>query len=417
MSHIRLERTIWPVGHGAFYTEQFRGEHGSTFTVAYDCGAKSQSLVIDYIKKSTGDLKMPIDVLYISHLHTDHINGLYYLLHTQTTANTPLVKKVILPHLHPNAVLEAIVYNFINTASNRESAEANENTQTLLLNLLNGEYGAQVTQVGEDGDRSVVIQFEEGGVNNPKVIPERVADGANIILQSHGKSIWLYKPIYYLSLDDCEKLKKAVDALMGGKLLKGGDDIDWNELLAYLQSLPKKKNGNIDCSQLKDEYDNIFKGDQPHNAYSMPIYSGPTTDVALNHIYSSYRYNECLFARVVDVLYRKYFDILAQHSAHCLYTGDFEADIQKNLDKLKQILGALWAKIGLLQIPHHISDSNYNPDFYDHRMLTFGNVDNKGDESFTFSIYRIISYYHHCPAVAVTEKDEPLEFGYDIVLI
>ena len=87
------------------------------------------------------------------------------------------------------------------------------------------------------------------------------------------------------------------------------------------------------------------------------------------------------------------------------------------MDKLKQILGALWAKVGLLQIPHHISDSNYNPDLYDHRMLSFGNVDDKGDESFSFSIYRKISYSHHCSAVAITEKDEPLEFGYYIVLI
>ena len=417
MSHIRLERTIWPVGHGAFYTEQFKDGRDVLFTAAYDCGAKNLSLITKYIQKTTGDLKTPIDVLYISHLHTDHINGLYYLLHPQTASKTPLVKKVILPHLHPNAVLEAIIYNFISTASKRESAEANETTQTLLLNLLNGEYGEQVTQVGEDGESSVVIQLGEEGVNNPKVIPVRVKDNANILLQSHGKAIWLYKPVYYLPTEKCEKLKQAVDVLMGGKLLNGGDNIDWKALLSYLHSLPKNKKGNIDCSKLKNEYDNIFKGDQPHNAYSMPVYSGPMVEVSFGYIYPRWWYFGGIMNSDEDILCRPSIDFLACHTAPCLYTGDFEAEIPDNLNKLKQLLGILWAKVGLLQIPHHISDSNYNPDLYDHRMLSFGNVDDKGDESFSFSIYRKISYSHHCPAVAMTEKDEPLEFGYDIVLI
>lgn len=426
MSHIHLERTIWPVGHGAFYTEQFRGGHGNTFTVAYDCGGKDKATIEGQIGAATNGGSTPIDLLFISHFHSDHINGLPTLL------GNSLVKRIVLPQLAEEVVLEAIVYNFIKASHGGDQTPSADviQLQEQLISWVQSDNKENITEVVEGADGDGEINHIEIGERNGEagqvnsVLPKEIRSGKEIQIVTKGNIFWHYIPICYKDKQKCEDLLDALKKKYD--ITNDQEKLDWKKVKKVLsEEIPEEERKPREAKYknikgIKDIYDTIFpakgKGEQSHNCYSMPVYSGPTIDVALDHIHSSYRYNECLFARVVDVLYRRYFDILANHSSHCLYTGDFEANIQSNLDKLKQILGALWAKVGLLQIPHHISDSNYNPDLYDHRMLSFGNVDDKGDESFSFSIYRKISYSHHCLAVAITEKDEPLEFGYYIVL-
>lgn len=69
MTDIRLDRTFWPVGHGAFYTEVLQGD--SRFVAVYDCGGKSRPIVeksINYFVNSLdGGIPKPmIDfLLYI----------------------------------------------------------------------------------------------------------------------------------------------------------------------------------------------------------------------------------------------------------------------------------------------------------------------------------------------------------------
>ena len=102
---MRLERTFWPVGHGAFYTEKF----GGRVTVVYDCGSGlapvrniggkdvSPKDVADRVngflppkKDEDGNVIKDIDLLFISHFHADHINGVPALL--------PRVKRLVLPY-------------------------------------------------------------------------------------------------------------------------------------------------------------------------------------------------------------------------------------------------------------------------------------------------------------------------------
>ena len=394
MTHIHLERTIWPVGHGAFYTEQFTSGRGNTITVAYDCGSERQGLIshcIDAIPK-------PIDVLFISHLHSDHIKGLHYLLHLKK------VKKVILPNLLPEKVLEAIVYNFISAASDPELQIENMQLQELLLSLYRGEYDETITQVGEEGSKEANIVFdEENGVR--LTIPQRLKGSVEIVLCTPQKPIWRYKPVYYLPGDACQKLKDEVNNLLGGNLIKG-KNIDWNELLAYLGGLNKTKSGNIDCADLINIYNKCFpkhEDEQAHNNYSMPVYSGPIGSTELLHVHPAIWYKHRLMYPYFDECYHLYFDILINHSSHCLYTGDFEAKDPDKLNKLKQELGNLWPKVGLLQVPHHYSKNNYDVDLYDHRMLCFGNVNDKKDKSFCFSTYDKIAYEGGCCPIVVTE--------------
>lgn len=107
----RLTRTIHPVGQGAFYTEVFAYGEDKTFTMVYDCGTET----------ATADLKIPlerqiddfkkgikqIDLLFISHLHKDHISGIDRLL------DGIKVCKTIIPMLPEEVVTLARVQNFL----------------------------------------------------------------------------------------------------------------------------------------------------------------------------------------------------------------------------------------------------------------------------------------------------------------
>lgn len=419
MSHIRLERTIWPVGHGAFYTEQFKDESNQVlFTAAYDCGANSKYLIQKHIDQVTNNLTTPIDILYISHLHIDHINGLSYLLHVKTTANTPLVKKVILPHICSEDILEAIIYNFITASKDPDKQQENEEIQALLYSIAEHEFDGIISIVEEDApDRAenVSISIDEGNINVAHIMRGNLPNGVNIVLLAHNQPIWRYKPVYYHTQGKCDKLRKEVNKLMNNKLIRQDGSIDWGALLQHLHSLTPQKDGSPDCTGLKDAYKKAFpvsnkngKKEQTHNNYSMPVYSGPYYKIGKGRIKVHPQ------RRWWYIWLWKIFSMLIKYSGHCLYTGDFEANDNDKLISLFVKLGNLWDQVRLLQIPHHISDNNYNPDFYNKPMLCFGNVDDKNDKSFSISTFRKIAFQRGCFPIAITENDDCLKISYPL---
>lgn len=86
-----VRRTVYPVGQGSFYSEVFFLPEGKTFTVVYDCGSSNRKELHREIDHS--GIK-EIDLLVISHFHTDHINGLSLMKESGISA-----KKVVIPKL------------------------------------------------------------------------------------------------------------------------------------------------------------------------------------------------------------------------------------------------------------------------------------------------------------------------------
>ena len=74
-----VKRVLHPVGHGAFFTEQFFADRRNVFNVVYDCGVVYDSLsnlyeeIDNTFAKST---KSFVDYIFISHLDEDHVNGI-----------------------------------------------------------------------------------------------------------------------------------------------------------------------------------------------------------------------------------------------------------------------------------------------------------------------------------------------------
>jgi len=84
-----------PIGQGCFHTGVVSLED-IKFNYVYDCGSDNLSVLREQIARFAGQLgDSGIDALFVSHLHSDHVCGLEFLL--------PLVKvnTVVLPYLSP----------------------------------------------------------------------------------------------------------------------------------------------------------------------------------------------------------------------------------------------------------------------------------------------------------------------------
>jgi beta-lactamase superfamily II metal-dependent hydrolase len=108
MNYIKsVERIFWPVGQGAFYSEKLKFDDGKEFNIVYDCGSKKKELVhplIDEFFEGT-----TIDILFISHFDSDHVNGVPGL------KNKARIKNVVVPLIHNNdKILLDFYYDKIN---------------------------------------------------------------------------------------------------------------------------------------------------------------------------------------------------------------------------------------------------------------------------------------------------------------
>ena len=91
-----------PVGHGGFHTGMLSlGDlHSAYVHWVYDCGSwhKARSALQNRTKKLVARVRRsnrPLDLLFVSHFDTDHVNGLDHLL-TELCVDT-----VVIPYLEP----------------------------------------------------------------------------------------------------------------------------------------------------------------------------------------------------------------------------------------------------------------------------------------------------------------------------
>ena len=101
-----LTRTIHPVGQGAFYSETFCVRRKKLFTTVYDCGND---------KKVSAEAKIEkmhkVDLIFISHFHDDHINGIKKILNKNTL--------IIIPGISHYTFVIDLMYNYLHTGDKR----------------------------------------------------------------------------------------------------------------------------------------------------------------------------------------------------------------------------------------------------------------------------------------------------------
>lgn len=400
MVNIILNRTFWPVGHGAFYTEEhiFRSSD-KAFCAVYDCGGKSKQIIeqqIDEFLASKGSPK--IDYLFISHFHRDHINGVRYLL-----ANVK-VEHIVIPQLENTRLIEAYIYNAITG----DNINYTQDDAHIFIRLQLATHDIPVERIIEVEPANDDYSNPEPPINehNTLVLRRRNIRRRNIeIKDNNGLPYWIYIPV---NIDyDKEKRRKLIDELNAICAANGiphvvvDEKIQWNSIDALLKTNMK---------YVKQIYKDIFK--ENHNAYSMPVYSGPVEYAVRCHDVD-FRYNYMDWYPRHPKYWctnRKLYKHVLKRMMSCLYMGDFEAKDSNNLNKLRTALKPYYYRIGMQQVPHHYSPNNHNTELYNDRIIAFGNIDYHKDVSFCYSVYDQIQRETCLPPIVITEENDYHEF-------
>jgi len=378
---ITMTRTFHPVGHGAFYTERFTRDGKCRFSAVFDCGCfearkedMSYARYTDRINRAVDSAFSPrdkVDLLFISHFHADHINGIKYL-----TSRCD-VKHIIVPQLTPNIVIEAYVFNYIQTATGQEDNAANSSVNLWIRDLYshrgndNTEGFPRVIEVMPATEIREEQEGREGQEErNEQPTPYSDLDSKGGILspreaigyyspEESDRLLWRYIPFNppCSNAEQLHNISPFKEAVVNGK-------IDFEKLDIILT--------NTNIEKLKDAYKEAFHGN--HNSYSMVVFSG-IGDPLWRH------YDCCLLCGKIWHHRRPCFC-----TYNCLYCGDFEANADypranNNCDLLRRFFRKYWRGIGLLQVPHHGSEHNMNISLYEPEkvcIISAGETDNYG---------------------------------------
>lgn len=375
MRPMNFRRTFYPVGQGAFYVEEFRLYDGSTFTIVYDCG--STTLKIRGIEKEI-ERVFPkghqIDILFISHFHADHINGINKL------RKYCKIKEVVLPLISDET--EIIILQALNYLETNDTIynDLIENPEKFFSESNNGEWRTTITRIAPIDDE------EEHGNNVLK-------SGTEKGIQELYKYNWVFIP-YNFKQKDCIKdfqqqlTEKSLSIETIKNIIKNVKDEDYKDTIKKLKEIYEKMSKNNDL-----------------NETSMILYSGPR--MYDRGICWLEHYN----LRNANYLWPNSF-ISRRLPSGCLYTGDINLNKNDLVENINKSLHKVSQFIGTLQVPHHGSKHNFNESILRIKNLScvifsFGTENRYGHPAFlvleSMVRNRVLPYF-------VTER------GYDIVV-
>lgn len=315
-----MNRIFHPVGQGAFYSEHFKG-----FTVVYDCGSASTSLTKRQLETKINSSfyeKQEIDLLFISHFHADHVNGLDYL------KKRCRIKRVVIPHLDNDAKTLLMVENAILKGYN--IAPLLDDTETF--------FGADVIRVLPFDEELETVEIATADDNNITGVVFSGFDESNHTIPS-GRPItivqtkWLYVPYNYMNQDRLTIFKKAIADL--------GLDFQKLKSIDYIKTHQKK---------LIAAYKTVGN----LNLNSLVVYSGHHAKFLTGKDIPKAELRFCKFLP-------HYYSI----GASCLYTADADLNQAGQSAYLERSLLPVLPYIATIQVPHHGAIKNHNATFFE----------------------------------------------------
>lgn len=453
-----ITRTIWPVGHGAFYTECLGFHHpNSLVSIVYDCGAKTEAIIQNNIDvflqrlRKINNGKHIVDYLAISHFHKDHVNGLQYILSEAD------VKHLILPQFSEEALAEAFVYNALHTEDTEDTTKCDIDSpvqQFIMASASQGAYSfdtqARIIQVYPRGEQPLDTNHQEAGseeeqsstLESGSRIEVSNLSISNTTSNTNSAQRWILVPI------NIEYPKTKIRRKPSKPSILEPTDLEYPKTIfqAFLDDLNQLAEGHqyypISTEEYKVKWDNlkellknvslskVRKCYEEHygtnNSYCMPMYSGwenPSFVLNEKHFFENYSTLwhrgfrpwiccECRnwgrFLEDYTCLERPFWQ--DYRLFQCLYMGDFETKNEIKYKELFNQLGPLWTEIGLQQIPHHVSENNHNSNLYKGlHKICFGNIDDAKDRSCSHHVLKSI-YSNGCLPLLVTEEDCCLVF-------
>ena len=308
-----VEMIQHPVGQGGFFAGSV-GCDGRRFRWIYDCGSfqtnKLHLRIDDFLSKIKGDPDdRDIHILFVSHIDSDHVNGLEYLFE-RCEQYKIRVRQVVIPYLSAENVLVGI-------ASDKASQRPSRSFLELALNASDWftRRGAEIVTQVDGGSEGPVPnpeglgtaggpQLENSGFDDSDRAPREgrsSRDSSTSVLDQDDDEI---KPVWISKRNarwktNFEKSDKGIRSVSKNSIIalkKSSKFMDWN-FVPYSHEPPeekvidfkvelKKKFSNMNCKDiikslsnkanvdnLKSCYDKIWKD---HNLVSMALYMGPS---------------------------------------------------------------------------------------------------------------------------------------------
>ncbi len=299
-----LTRIIHPVGQGAFYSESFNGNNFN-FLAIYDCGGDKISIEreLNYLAINRNS----IDVMFLSHFHSDHMNGIPRILAKFKEG----IKDFYFPFLTPELFALDVVYNYLVEGKDSISNQ-------FLINFIRYFFDSKEKEIKEKDKKSY---------SNIKNV--HVFKGERVVVSSI-ESVWqyeLHRPNYLHTPTD--KIKSLLLSIINEQGLVDSITKDYINEETYDQ-LSVVIDNSGDFEKLKERFLQEFKGEQ--NQYSMMVFSKKSDRIEL---LGGSPCNRC----------------------NCLYTGDVPAS-KSTINIVKSI------DYDIIQVPHHGSIKNYSKDLY-----------------------------------------------------
>jgi hypothetical protein len=381
-----FSRTFQPVGQGAFYTEQHY-EDQAVLTVVYDCG--SLTLKKEHFLRKVATALPPdsvIDLLFLSHFHADHINGLDELKKRYR------IRTVVLPKLTEEARILAKLENYLEyggfSTALIDNPQAYFGERTVIIQVEAIDEQGLVTGV-ENLDAIPIEVLPTDQADEPIIPPSivnstegkisTVPSGTPIRLRTRTIPFWEYLPYNYEFAGRRSEFLKLLETV----------GIELATLHTLEQVLDKQTPLTTAYRQLDGDL----------NENSLVVYSGPLTEeVHLLHKGLSHAYWPHFYHKVIE--------------AGCLYLGDANLSVPFIVPDLHRRLAHQWPKIHTIQVPHHGAIKNFNPAIVAagmHAIISFGTTNSYGHPS-TYVIGQL-NRLGATPAL-VTEQLETAVYSY-----
>ena len=360
-----VKRTFHAVGQGAFFTEEFYNNNGLNCCVMYDCGSNTKGQpqkAVDYFMIN----HVHVDVLFISHFDSDHINGIKSLIKAHAIDENTYV---VIPFKYPKLliVFDQLIGSIIRSLI------------SIKANLIG------IIQISGDN----ISQGETIEINKNSKI--RIGDRITL----RGLGSWYYVP--FMTHDNTNG--SALEEFEKGIVERSKLDLDRLNDIEYV---------NDHLSVIKGIYNNTPKLSSSRtskiNMNSLLVLSYPseTNTVSLKSIWDEpHNYYWDFHYWVHPYHYLK-----SPKASSCLYTGDTGFDnISIFNDIMKRVHGYCQRPLGLLQIPHHGSINNYHQDIaLRHRqdyLITFTNYDPRKKVFSNFVKHDL--WFHQVPFITITD--------------
>ena len=336
-------------GHGLFYTATVRSirRRRDKLDFVYDCGSKSVSIIdksIDSYSRNANNLKRKkkIDLLAISHFHSDHVSGLNKLVSVSS------IKTVVIPYFHP---VERLLISF------EEDLQAEEWYLSFLIDpvqwLLSDNKANNVIIIGHNKEKEE-REFPE---NTDDSIGDNLLDGLDddanlereysrneeteilkegrVYFKSDNNTAFLshYSWImrFYSPHPDRSKIAKIESWIKSSTNTKSS----LNEIIKEIV-LDKNKR-----ALLKSEYEKEF-GSTKHNEMSLTLFHAPIKCCCSSCFTASHNTDHLCYGKGQ------------------LLTGDLPLKTEYELAALTTHFGKCLDYTRCVQIPHHGSVNNWN---------------------------------------------------------